>query len=195
MRATNLLAGVSLLLLVSAADAQSPTSSAAAGSDSALLIGKMAAAPKRAKGNDIPSSENYQGLSRKVLQYSENFIRISDKVKQHKLTDADWAPMEQLIDIESWRRLGVFTNTSKAEILDWQQYKKAVARYSGEAVWEGTFRRITEAPGLVFLELEERSTDKQGAMSVVNTVTIYKFNDSGKLVSLDDYVMPLANPQ
>jgi len=53
--------------------------------------------------------------------------------------------------------------------------------------WEGTLRRITETPSLVFLELEERNT-RNGITDIANTVTIYKFNQANKLVQLDVYV-------
>ena len=136
--------------------------------------------------NEMPSSDKYQGLSRKVLQYSENFKRIADKIKQKTLTEADWAPMEELVDVQNFRRAGVF-ETNTIEKSTWQQYKGAINQYGGMTSWEGTLRRITEVPGLVFLELEERNT-RNGVTDISNTVTIYKFNDAGKLINLDVYV-------
>jgi hypothetical protein len=55
--------------------------------------------------NEMPSSENYQGLSRKVLQYSESFLQIVNKLKQSGLSEADWAPLEELVDVRDCRRL------------------------------------------------------------------------------------------
>jgi hypothetical protein len=57
--------------------------------------------------------------------------------------------------------------------------------------WEGTLRRITEVPNLVFLELEERNT-RDGVTDVSHTVTIYEFNSAAKLQKLDVYVAPIA---
>jgi hypothetical protein len=136
--------------------------------------------------NEMPSSESYTGLSRKVLQYSENFKRIADKARQGTLTDADWAPMETLVDVQNFRRHGVFL-TDTMEYSTWQQYKAIVTQYGGMTQWEGTLRRITEVPGLVFLELEERNT-RDGVTDVSRTVTIYKFNEAGKLIELDVFV-------
>ena len=48
-------------------------------------------------------------------------------------------------------------------------------------------RRITEVPGLVYLELEERNT-REGVTDVSNTVTIYEFNQASKLRKLNVYV-------
>jgi len=140
--------------------------------------------------NEMPSSEKYTGLSRKVLQYSENFLRIIDKIKQPGLRESDWAGLEELVDVKSFRRLGVFL-TDRAEVSDWPQYKELITQYGGMTAWEGTLRRITEAPDLVFLELEERNT-RDGVTDVSNTVTIYEFNSAARLVKLDVYVAHIA---
>ena len=140
--------------------------------------------------NEMPSSEDYQGLSRKVLQYSERFLRIVNKIKQPGFGAADWAPLEELVDVRNFQRVGVFL-TNQAEVSNWQQYKGLITQYGGATAWEGTLRRITEVPGLVFLELEERNT-RDGVTDVSNTVTIYKFNDAARLTNLDVYVSHIA---
>jgi hypothetical protein len=140
--------------------------------------------------NEMPNSEDYKGLSRKVLQYSENFLRIVNKIKQPDFSDADWAPLEELVDVRNFQRVGVFL-TNQAEVSNWQQYKALITQYGGATAWEGTLRRITEVQGLVFLELEERNT-RDGVTDVSNTVTIYKFNDAGRLGNLDVYVSHIA---
>lgn len=136
--------------------------------------------------NEMPNSEDYKGSSRKVLQYSENFLRIVNKIKQPGFSQADWAPLEELVDVKNFQRVGVFL-TSRAEVSNWQQYKQLITQYGGMTSWEGTLRRITEVRGLVFLELEERNT-RDGVTDVSNTVTIYEFNQAGKLFKLDVYV-------
>ena len=136
--------------------------------------------------NEMPNPEDYKGLARKVLQYCDNFRRIAEKIKQQRFSEADWAPMEELVDVANFQRVGVFL-TNRVEVSNWQQYKKFIAQYGGVTSWEGTLRRITEVPSLVFLELEERNT-RQGVTDVSNTVTIYEFNPAGKLRKLDVYV-------
>jgi hypothetical protein len=137
----------------------------------------------------MPSAESYKGLSRKVLQYSEHFLRIVNKIKGSTISDADWAPMEELIDLKNYRRMGVFEG-ERAEFSTWQEYRKIIEKYGGLTEWEGTLRRITEVPNLVYLELEERNS-RAGVMDVSNTVTIYEFK-ADKLIKLDVYVMPLG---
>ncbi len=146
-------------------------------------------APASTVGNQMPDPAEYDGLSRKVLQYSEAFNEIVEKTKEPGFSDADWAPLEALVDTEDFDRMGVFLG-DEAEVIDWETYKHYIAQYGAHTSWEGTLRRITEVPGLVSLELEERNT-VNGVTDVSNTVTIYEFNDDDKLTHLDVYVMPL----
>jgi hypothetical protein len=140
--------------------------------------------------NEMPNSSAYKGLSRKVLQYSENFLRIVNRIKQPGFSQADWAPLEEIVDVRNFERVGVFlTNTE--EVSNWPQYKQLITQYGGATAWEGTLRRITEVPGLVFLELEERNT-RDGVTDVSNTVTIYEFNQDDKLRKLHVYVSHVA---
>jgi hypothetical protein len=136
--------------------------------------------------NEMPKSTDFQGLSRKVLQYTEEFLRVINKLKQPGFSGADWALLEDLVDVTCFQRVGVFL-TAQVEVSNWQQYKKFIEQYGGATSWEGTLRRITEVPGLVYLELEERNA-RGGVTDVANTVTIYKFNNAAKLTNLDVYV-------
>jgi hypothetical protein len=136
--------------------------------------------------NEMPKSTQYSGLARKVIEYSEHFTLIVEKIKQKTSTESDWARMEELVDVQNFRRVGVFL-ANTAETSTWSQYKNLVTQYGGMTHWEGTLRRITEVPGLVFLELEERNT-RNGITDIANTVTIYKFNQANKLSQLDVYV-------
>jgi hypothetical protein len=140
--------------------------------------------------NEMPNSNDFTGLSQKVIQYSEYFTKLTDTCKTRALTDADWAPIEAIVDVANWERQGVFAGP-KAEKFGWSTYKSSIAEYGGMTSWEGTLRDITEVPGRVILELEERNT-VHGMLDVSNTVTIYEFNDAGKLRHLDVYVMPLG---
>jgi hypothetical protein len=140
--------------------------------------------------NEMPSSRDFTGLSQKVIQYSEYFNALVVKRKTGELTDGDWAPIETIVDVDTWERQGVFVG-AKAEKFGWPTYRSFISQYAGGTSWEGTLRKITEVPGRVFLELEERNTTN-GVSDVSNTVTIYEFNETGKLQHLDVYVMPLG---
>ncbi len=139
--------------------------------------------------NEMPNPEDYAGLSRKVLQYSAGFVEVVNRLKTGVAPETAWAPLEALIDVGAFQREGVFA-TAEAEVIGWETYKSYISQYAGATSWEGTLRHITETPGRVILELEERNSNN-GKTHVSNTVTIYEFNDAGKLRHLDVYVMPL----
>ncbi|VWX54310.1 hypothetical protein [Novosphingobium sp. 9U] len=139
--------------------------------------------------NEMPHSSQFTGLTQKVIAYSEAFSALVETAKQRALTDADWAPIEELVDVDAWERQGMFLGP-QAETFGWATYKSYISQYGAGTTWEGTLRRVTETPGLVVLELEERNTHG-GVMDVSNTVTIYEFNEAGKLRHLDVYIMPL----
>jgi hypothetical protein len=143
--------------------------------------------------NEMPDSARYTGLSRKVLQYTERFLQVINKIKQPGFSDADWSPLEELVDVRNFQRVGVFLSAS-VEVSNWQQYKAFITQYGGMTSWEGTLRRITEVPRLVYLELEERNT-RSGVTDIANTVTIYEFNEADRLSHLDVYVAHVGERQ
>jgi hypothetical protein len=140
--------------------------------------------------NEMPSSDDHLGLSRKVLAYTEAFSRLVDRAKTMTLTDDDWLPIQELVNVEKFQRIGVFL-TPKAEIIGWNQYKSYINQYAEGISWEGTLRHITEATRRVVLELEERNT-RGNVTDRSNTVTIYEFDDANRLQQLHVYVMPLS---
>src|SRR4051812_33915758 len=101
-----------------------------------------------AKARDAQTSP----LCRAVLDYSLIFKRVLDRAKTAKLTPADWAPLENLIAVDEFERIGVYK-----EVYNWPQYREFLTEFATAAEWEGTFKRISEVPNLVFLELEERT--------------------------------------
>lgn len=138
--------------------------------------------------NEMPASSDFTGLSQSVIAYSEAFTRLVGKAKAGALIDADWGEIEALVNVSAFVREGVFLGP-QAEVIDWPTYRSYVTQYGGYTDWEGTLRRITEMPGRVILELEERNT-RGGMTHVSNTVTVYEFDDAGKLQHLEVYVMP-----
>ena len=135
--------------------------------------------------NEMPPAAQFTGLARKVMEYSECFAAIVEKVKTG-LTEADWAQIEAMVDTAQFVRVGQFL-TEKVETIDWPTYKGYITQYAGYTDWEGTLRRMTEGGNVVIQELEERNT-RGGVTDIANTVMIYAFNEAGKLAHLDVYV-------
>ena len=72
--------------------------------------------------HEIPHSENFTGLSRKVIQFSERFAELVESLKEPGSSEAAWARLEELVDVDNFVRQGIFL-TDKPETIDWQTYK------------------------------------------------------------------------
>lgn len=142
--------------------------------------------------HEIPSSEEFTGLSRKVLEYSEAFGRVVESLKEPGAPDEVWEPLEKLVDTENFVRQGVFL-TAQPETIDWQTYKSYITKYGGATHWEATLRHLTEGPKRVIQELQERNT-RNGFTHVANTVMAYGFDEDDRISTLEVYVMSLNSP-
>ncbi len=130
----------------------------------------------------------YSGLSRTVLDYSLTMKRLVDEAKKPGFSTERWAELAEFVAADEFVRVGNFK-----EVMTWAEYTGFLTVWATSSEWEGSFRRITESGGIVFLELEERS--KAGDYcSVVNSVSVYEFNDAGKIVHLDIYLQ-MALPE
>jgi hypothetical protein len=97
--------------------------------------------------------------------------------------DADWAPLAEFVAVEEFERIGTF-----CEMQNWEQYTEMLTRWaSATDSFETTVRRISESRGLVYFEVEERHF-RAGKVNVVNSMTVFEFNDDGKIRHLDVYL-------
>jgi len=127
-------------------------------------------------------------LCRTVLQFSDIFRRVVEKAKQPGFTPAQWAPLEELVAVDEFKRVGAFL-----EEMNWSEYTGFVTQFAKASGWEGSFRRIQERAGVVYLELTERCTTGD-RVDVVNSVTVYEFNAAGKIRHLDVYLQRKLEP-
>lgn len=133
--------------------------------------------------------DSYSGNSRRVLEYSRLMGRMVEVAKQPGFTEADWQPLADLVATQTFERVGNFM-----EVMNWQQYTAFLTAWASTSEWECSFKRVTESDGVVFLELEERSS-AAGHQSVVNSLSVYEFDHSGKISHIDVYLqMPLPDP-
>ena len=137
--------------------------------------------------NDIIG--DYSGLSRKVLDYGVITKRLVDEAKNPGFNSASWAPLAELIDTGNFVRVGNFK-----EVMNWNDYVAFLTGWAANSEWDCSFKRVTEVGNVVFLELEERSTIGDFSNSV-NSVSVYEFNDAGKITHIDVYLqMALPDP-
>ena len=121
-------------------------------------------------------------LSKIVMEYVSIYERTAAKAKQPGFTADAWDELAQLIAIDEFERVG-----AQKEVMDWPAYRARLTAFASKAHWKGTFRRIAELPGLVFLELIEELTQGE-EVEVVNSVTVYEFDRNDKIRRFDCYL-------
>ena len=123
--------------------------------------------------------DDYTGLSRKVLEWGLITKRLVDDAKRPGFSIESWAPIKSMVAVDEFERVGNFK-----EVLRWDDYVAFLTKWAPKADWECSFKRITERPdGVVFLELEERMSG-----AAVNSLSVYEFDDAGKVRHLDIYL-------
>ncbi|MEW9855973.1 hypothetical protein [Novosphingobium sp. M1R2S20] len=131
----------------------------------------------------------YTGLSRKVLEYSQLMKGLVDAAKQPSFTESRWDELAAAVDTASFERVGNFM-----EVMDWPTYRSFLHGWAQSSDWDCSFKRVSENGNVVLLELEERSSVGE-ASSTVNSVSVYEFDDTGKIRHLDIYLqMPMPDP-
>ncbi|CAJ1587431.1 hypothetical protein [[Mycobacterium] wendilense] len=129
------------------------------------------------------------GRLRAVLEYSKTMKALVDAAKQPDFTVESWAPLAELIAVDGFVRVGPFK-----EVMNWAEYTEFLTNWAKSSDWDCSFRRISEAGDVIFLELEERSRIGDFS-SVVNTASVYEFNASDKITAMAVYLqMELPDP-
>lgn len=123
--------------------------------------------------------ESVGPLGQKVLQYEQAIKRLVPTVE----APGDWAPLAEFVAVEEFERVGTFL-----EVQDWEQYVEMLTRWvSATDSFETTVQRLTELPGLVYFEVEERHL-RGGDVRVVRSMTVFGFDGAGKIRHLDVYL-------
>jgi hypothetical protein len=118
-------------------------------------------------------------LTAKVLDFTETMKRLVPAAEARD----DWAPLAPFVAVEEFERVGTFL-----EVQDWNEYTEMLTQYASVTdSLETTVRRISEVPGLVYFEIEERHS-RGGDVHVVNSLTVFTFDDDGKIRHLDVYL-------
>jgi hypothetical protein len=126
--------------------------------------------------------DDYSGRRRAVLEYCMTTKRLVDAAKQPGFTVESWTPLADLVDTGDFVRVGNFK-----EVMNWQDYVEFLTNWATSSHWECSFKRIIEADGVVFLELEERSRVGDSVHSA-NSMSVYEFGDLGKIVRIEVYL-------
>jgi hypothetical protein len=118
-------------------------------------------------------------LTRKVLDYTQAMQRLVPGIT----SPADWDPLVEFVAVDDFERVGTFL-----EVQDWRQYTEMLTGWaSATERFETTVRRISELGDLVYFEIEERHF-RGGSAHVVNSMTVFAFDENGKIRHLDVYL-------
>jgi len=122
-------------------------------------------------------------LAQQVLDFEATVKRLVKAAKDPGFTAAGWAPLAEFVAVREFERVGTWM-----EVMNWQQYTEFMTQWASSSMgFDTVLRRISELPGLVYLELEERHT-RPGGVAVVNSLSVYEFNADGKIKHLDVYL-------
>jgi hypothetical protein len=118
-------------------------------------------------------------LTTRVLEYQDLTKRLAPSAR----TPEDWAPLAELVAVEEFQRVGTFL-----EVQTWPEYTEMLTRWgSGIDRFDTTVRRVDELPRRVYFEVEERH-HRGSAVTVVNSLSIFEFNEESKISRLDVYL-------
>ncbi len=121
-------------------------------------------------------------LSAKVLEYDQIISRLVKAAKQPGFSQADWAPLAELIAVEEFERIGILR-----EVMDWRQYSEFLTKWAASKDFWTRLRRITEKAPFVFYEVEEHHLNDDGE-TVINSMSVFEFDEAGKICHLDVYL-------
>jgi hypothetical protein len=118
-------------------------------------------------------------LTERIFDYEATIKRLVPTIT----TPADWAPLAEFVVVDDFERVGTFL-----EVQDWQQYTDMLTQWaSATDSFETTVRRVSELDGLVYFEIEERHF-RGGDVHVVNSMTVFEFDEGGKIRRLNVYL-------
>jgi hypothetical protein len=125
-------------------------------------------------------------LSRKVLGYEKTLKRLVRAAGEPDFAPADWAPLAEFAAVDEFERIGTWL-----EVMNWQEYTEFLTQWArSSAGFDTAVRRVSELPGLVYPEIEERHT-RPGGVAVVNSLSVFESNGNAKIRHLDVYLQQL----
>lgn len=125
------------------------------------------------------SAEKTGPLTRTVLEFQRTMKRLVPNLK----ASGDWTPLAAFVAVDEFERVGTFL-----EVQNWQQYTEMLTRWAAATEsFATTVRRISESSTLVYFEIEERHF-RGDDIHVVNSMTVFEFNEAGKIRHLDAYL-------
>lgn len=126
--------------------------------------------------------DGYTGHARTVLQYCLTIDRLVREAKSSGFGIESWGPLAELVAVGEFERVGAFK-----EVMTWPQHVDFLTGWATSSTWRCRFKRLTETRDRIFLELEEHSAVGDFT-SVVNSLSVYEFDNAGKITHIALYL-------
>jgi hypothetical protein len=115
--------------------------------------------------------------AKRALAYGDT---LSDIV--NGITEKNFDVLLPMIDQDRFRRRG----NERDQEMDWPTYRALLEQWDGgSGKYEKYLYRATEAGNVVYLDLDEFSTAKDGSKSSLRSISIYEFDEADRIVSVD----------
>lgn len=122
-------------------------------------------------------------LTEVVLAFTRAQQQIVPRAGLSEFTTADWEPLTAFVNVDEFQRIG-----TRTEVMDWHQFLDMLTRWASRiATFETVVRSTSELPGRVYLEVEERH-HHDGEVTVVNSLTVFDFDENHKIRQLRVYL-------
>ena len=128
------------------------------------------------------AAQRYTGNARTAIEYGLFQKRLMDRSRQAEDYSPDeWLGLRDFVS-DDFERIGNFK-----EVMSFGDMVGFLQAWAPTQHWEGSFKRVTESDNVVFLELEERVRVGE-ELHAVNSVSVYEFDESGRIRHLDIYL-------
>ncbi len=118
-------------------------------------------------------------LGAKVLEYVDAIVSAVPTAQSADDLDR----VAQLVNVDEFERVGTFL-----EVQDWPAYAAFLVGWASAIdTFESRTKRVVEVGALVFYETEERHFHGDSS-TVLNSLTIFEFDDAGKIRRLQVFM-------
>ena len=118
-------------------------------------------------------------FTRTVLEYVRTMKGLVPAVKD----PADWAPLADFVAVDEFERVGTFL-----EVQNWRQYTEMLTQWGSAR--PRSRPRCVGSPSCPASSTSRSKSGTSEAMTshVVNSMTVFEFNEDGKICHLDVYL-------
>ena len=125
---------------------------------------------------DWTSAAGLSPRAQRALAYGDKMAAIVNGQ-----TNETWDALLPLIDAERFVRRG-----NERTEMDWPAYRAMLEQWQQHSGnYEKTLHRASEVGNVVYLDLDERATAKDGSVGALRSISIYEFDDEDRIVSVD----------